>query len=203
METTLRLVWPQLWKLGVLLVLGAGLGMMFASAAFAQDAATTVTEDGQDFIGLLFSTTGAAISGVVALIWAAINPPPWLKAIGDFLTTKEALNWEHLLTSALDRAEAAVRAAGADAMKDRNGWITSMVFFLHQFNPEIVKYFDKNNDGVIDMLEGYMAPKGVTKGLVSLIATRLPPGAPTPKPTVGVPFPSDQPTKRRRTEAVQ
>lgn len=178
METTLRLVWPQLWKLGILLLVGILLGLLLASPAFAQDAAPVAPE--QDFIGLLFSTTGAAISGVVALIWAAINPPPWLKAIGDFMTTKEALNWENLLNSGLSRAEAYARTQ-FDLAKDRDGYINAMVVFLHSYNREIAHWADKDGNGIIDLIQsrlppGSVPPKAATAPMMPLAATPLPRG---------------------------
>lgn len=176
METTLRMFYAR--ALGfVLFVLVLLFAMaMLAAPAFAQDA-PAVPET--DFIDLIFSSAAAAAMSIGATLLAVIGPhvPAWLRIVFEYFATRDAKDWEPLVTSALDRAEAYVRSIGADALKDRNGWINSMVFALYTFNPEIVKYFDKNNNGVIDMLEGYIAPQGVNSGLVALIATRLPPGA--------------------------
>lgn len=189
METTLRMFYARAigFVLFVLVMLFA-IAMM-AAPAFAQDAAPVAPE--QDFIGLLFSTTGAAISGVVALIWAAINPPPWLKAIGDFMTTKEALNWENLLNSGLSRAEAYARTQ-FDLAKDRDGYINAMVVFLHSYNREIAHWADKDGNGIID-----------------LIQSRLPPGSVPPPKTAAAPMmplaatPLPRGVRRKSGEAVQ
>jgi hypothetical protein len=164
-----------------------------AGVAFAQDAAPADVAKEQDLIGLIFTSTNAAIGGLVALIWAAINPPPWLKAIADFLTTKEALNWEHLVTSGLDRAEAYARTQ-FDLAKDHDGYVNAMVMFLHSYNREIAKWADKDGNGVID-----------------LIQSRLPAGSvQPPKPAAKPAVPADVANLmaaprgvRRKGEAVQ
>ena len=160
METTLRLVWPQLWKLGVLLVLGAGLGMMFAGAAFAQDAAPVAPEAStKDMIDLVFSSAaaGAMSLGAVLLAFLAKHLPGWLTPILDYITTSEADRWEALVTSGLDRAEAYARTK-FDAAKDRAGYVNAMATFLAMFNREIVQFADKNGNGIIDLIETRLPP---------------------------------------------
>ncbi len=157
--------------------------LMLAAPAFAQDAAPVAPEAStKDMIDLVFSSAaaGAMSLGAVLLAFLAKHLPGWLTPILDYITTSEADRWEKVVTGGLDRAEAYARTMGADALKDRSGWINMMAVAIDQFNPEIVRFFDKNNNGIIDQIEGYIPPKGVTPGLVSLIATRLPAGSVTP-----------------------
>jgi hypothetical protein len=160
METTLRMFYARAIVL-VLFILALALAFaMMAVPALAQAAPAAPPAAEPDLIDLVFSTTSAAISGLVALIWAAINPPPWLRAIADALTTKEALNWENLVNSALDRAEAYARTQ-FDLAKDRDGYVNAMVMFLHSYNREITKWADKDGNGVVDLIQTRLPPGSV------------------------------------------
>jgi hypothetical protein len=167
METTLRMFYARAVPAVLLLVALLFLAALMAVSAAAQPAAVPApaVED-MDLIGLIFSTTSAAIGGLGALIWAAINPPPWLRAIADFMTTKEALNWEGLVNSALDRAEAYARTQ-FDLQKDRSGYVNAMVMFLHSYNREIVKWADKDGNGVIDLIQTRLPAGSVAPALAS------------------------------------
>lgn len=172
METTLRMFYARALAL-VFFALIVFL-VVFAGVAFAQDATTAPTPT-QDVIGLIFSSASAGAASVLALLLAAIlqHAPAWLRAIIDHLTTSEALKWEALTDSALDRAEAFARTK-FDAMKDRNGFLNAMVMFLHAYNREIVQYADKNGNGIIDLLEARLPPTGKTPpaAAMSLAAAR-------------------------------
>lgn len=186
MTTTLRMFYAR--ALFVFVFIFLALLTAFAGVAFAQEAgATSATAEPHtpDMIDLLFSTTSAAVYWLVALVWAALRPPAWIK---DFFATKDAFHWDGIVDTGLDRAEAIVRRWGYDATKDKSGWINAMVTAVNTFNPEIADYFDKNKNGVIDFMEGYIPPREpqkskVSPGLVALIATRLPEGAAPPPPS--------------------
>lgn len=184
METTLRMFYARAFGLVLLVLVLLFALLMMAAPAFAQ-AATAPAQP--DLFDLMFSTAGAAIGGLVVAAWAMLKPPPWLKAVADAVTTKEALNWEHLVTSGLDRAEAYARTK-YDAAKDSGDYARAMGSFLESFNPEIVKWADKNGNGIIDLIE-----------------TRLPPGSvPPPKaPAVAASIASIPRGVRRKGEAVQ
>lgn len=162
METTLRMFYARAVALCFfLLVFLLALG----GVAFAQDAAPAAPAEpgAKDLIDLVFSSAaaGAMSLGAVVLAWIARMLPTWAGPFLDYITTSEADRWERLVTSALDRAEAAARVK-YDAIKDRAGYVNAMATFLAMFNREIVQYADKNGNGIIDLIE-----------------TRLPP-APTP-----------------------
>lgn len=185
MTTTLRMFYARaLFALCffflVFLVAGAGAGV-----AFAQDAAPAAAPE-PDFLDLIFSTTGAAIGGLVAMVWAALKPPPWLQAIANALTTKEALNWENLLNSALSRLRDHLKIKITEAT-DRSQAIEVATGFLNTFYPEIVRWLDKDKNGVIDLIEPF-----------------LPPEKPGPKPLAPLQFTAPQQRAGgRRKEAVQ
>lgn len=201
MTTTLRMFYTRALTLAAFALL---MILALAGVAFAQDAATAV-EPPTDMIGLIFSSASAAAASIVALVLANVARflPAGLRGVFEYFTTKSDKDWEPLLDSALNRAEAYVRALGIDATKNRNGWINAMAAGLWQFNPEIVKYFDKNQNGVIDFIEGYLPPtKDVTPGLVALIATRLPEGSAPPSksaPAAPLPFVA-APAKARKAK---
>lgn len=154
METTLRMFYARALTL---LAFAFLIMILLASAAFAQDAAPAPAET--DIIGLIFSSAAAGAASLVAVILAAITPhiPVWIRAVIDAITTKEALGWEALIDSALDRAEAYARTK-FDAVKDRPGYLNAMVVFLHTYNREIVQWADKNGNGIIDLLEARLPP---------------------------------------------
>lgn len=152
------------------LVLIVALTMMLSGLAFAQSAAAPAQPD---LFDLVFSTAGAAIGGLVVATWAALKPPPWLKAVADAVTTKEALNWEHLVTSGLDRAEAYARTK-YDAAKNSGDYARAMASFLESFNPEIVKWADKNGNGIVDLIETRLPPGSVPKPPAPAAVSPLP-----------------------------
>lgn len=145
--------------------------LLTAGVALAQDAAPAAAEAPQDIIGLVFSSLSAGAAALVVAILAVVtkDAPAWVRAIIDSLTTKEAFNWEALLDSALDRAEAYARSK-FDPLKQRNDYVNAMVGFVHTFNPEIVKWLDKNQNGVIDLIEARFPP--TSKRLAPIEPTR-------------------------------
>ena len=186
METTLRMFYARAFGLVLLVLVLLFALLMMAAPAFAQ-AATAPAQPEQDLIGLMFSTTGGIVGALGAMVYAAFKPPPWLKAIADALTTKEALNWEGVVDRALDRAEAYARTQ-FDLARDRNGYIDAMAKFMHGYNREVVKWADKDGNGIID-----------------LIQSRLPPGSVTP-PKPGAPVlvtPAPRKVTRAKGEALQ
>lgn len=149
--TTVLQLYARFTTLAVFVVIAFS---FMIGVALAQDAAPAAAEAPQDIIGLVFSSASAGAAALVMAILGVVtaNAPAWVKAIVDHLTTREAFNWEGLLDSALDRAEAYARSK-FDPLKQRNDYINAMVGFIHTFNPEIVKWLDKNQNGVIDLIE--------------------------------------------------
>ena len=181
METTLRMFDAR----AIFALCIAFLAVLaIAGAALAQEAGpiTVAEPTTQDLIGLVFSSASAAVVSIVgALLAVALrHAPKWVVAIVDHLTTNEAVKWETLLNSGLDRAEAYARSK-IDPLKDRDGFVRVMVGFLDTFNPEIVRWADQNKNGVIDLIE-----------------SRLPQPLPPTKPANLANLPT-----RRKAEAVQ
>ena len=169
MTTVLRLFWPRFVMLGVLLLIGLFLG---AGVAFAQEAGPIAVDQiappaavvpAPDLLSLAFSTASAfVVAAVGALLTVALrHAPAWVTAIVDHLTTSEAVKWETLLSSGLDRAEAYARSQiGEFTSKNRSEVVTVMAGFLNAFNPEIVRWADQNKNGVFDLIESRLSPTG-------------------------------------------
>ena len=160
METTLRMFYAR--ALFALCFFFFVFFVAFAGVAFAQDAAPAVPVPQTDPIDLIFSSASAAIVSLFGAVMLVITryAPQWVVALIEHLTTSEAVKWEALLDSAMDRAEAYARSK-FDLVKDRAGYLNAMVMFMHTFNPEIVRWADKNNNGVIDLIESRL-PAGPT-----------------------------------------
>ena len=175
METVLRLFWPRFVMLGVLLLIGLFLG---AGVALAQDAAPAAVPPAPDLISLWFSSASAVVVSLMGALLAVAtrHAPAWVVGFVDHLTTSEAVKWEALLDSAMERAEAYARSK-FDLVKDRAGYLNAMVMFMHTFNPEIVRWADKNNNGVIDLIEsrlpaGSVPPPKAPADIMPIRSTR-------------------------------
>ena len=161
METTLRVFYARAIGLLLYVLCVAALAVMVVSPAWAQEAAPAAPAAEPDLIGLAFSTASAfVVAAVGALLTVALrHAPAWVVAIVDHLTTSEAVKWETLLNSGLERAEAYARTK-VDAVKNRDDFIRVMGGFLETFNPEIVRWADQNKNGVFDLIESRLPPTG-------------------------------------------
>lgn len=149
--TTVLQLYARFTTLAVFVVIAFS---FMIGVALAQDAAPAATETPPDMIGLVFSSLSAGAAALVVAILGIVtrHAPAWVVAIIDWFTTTDAVKWEDLLDRGLDRAEAFARSK-FDPAKQRNDYINAMVGFIHTFNPEIVKWLDKNQNGVIDLIE--------------------------------------------------
>lgn len=128
--------------------------LFVTGVALAQDAAPTAAEPPQDIIGLVFSSLSAGAAALVVAILGVVtrHAPAWVVAIVDSLTTSEAVKWEDLLDRGFARAEAIARAR-FDPAKQRNDYVNAIYGTLANLNPEIVRFLDKDKNGVIDFIE--------------------------------------------------
>lgn len=170
METTLRMFYAL--ALFALCFFFLVVMVAFAGVAAAQEAGPIAVDQiappaavvpAPDLLSLAFSTASAfVVAAVGALLTVALrHAPAWVTAIVDHLTTSEAVKWETLLSSGLDRAEAYARSQiGEFTSKNRNEVVTVMAGFLNAFNPEIVRWADQNKNGVFDLIESRLPPTG-------------------------------------------
>ena len=128
--------------------------LLTAGVALAQDAAPAAAEPPQDIIGLVFSSLSAGAAALVVAILGVVtrHAPAWVVAIVDSLTTSEAVKWEDLLDRGFARAEAIARAR-FDPAKQRNDYVNAIYGSLSILNPEIVRFLDKDKNGVMDFIE--------------------------------------------------
>lgn len=156
MEITLRMFYARAFGFVLFVLVMLFALAMLAAPAFAQEA---VAPTQPDMIDLVFSSAAAAATSLLAVILAFVARilPKWAGPVFDLITTTEASRWEQYQDAALDRAEAWARTK-FDALKDRNGYVNAVVTFLHAHNSDLLKYVDKNGNGVIDLLEARLPP---------------------------------------------
>ena len=192
-----------------MLFAAAGIILIISAAAMAQDAVTVtptgpapVDDSWAASIALirdsLIATILAVIAGVIS--WASAHAPAWLKAIIDKLTTSEAIEWDDHVRIALGNAfdvaaaKVGVTAENLTTLEQKTDFVGWAVGALHKYNKEIVSFVDKDQNGVIDLVELELAKRGADPKLFQ--------AAPEPEPftlepaSMGFMAPPPAPTRR-------
>ena len=147
-----------------------GLVLAPLTFAWAQDVAPVVApleDDGGwgrwlPFVSLISESALAAILTLIGLVGTFLSPflPGWLKALFSKMNTTEAKDWETYAAPALRRAMAYAATQMNLTPKDLKSWEEKEGFVayalgcLRQFDGQIISFLDKDNNGVIDLLEG-------------------------------------------------
>lgn len=146
----------------------------------------------------LIATILAVIAGVMT--WASSHAPAWLKAIIDKLTTSEAIEWDDHVRLALGNAfdiaaaKVGVTAENLATLEQKADFMSWAVGALRKYNKEIVAFVDKDQNGVIDLVEVELAKRGANPKLFEVAPDPFPPAPPaqmgfaeiTPSPRRGV-----------------
>lgn len=146
----------------------------------------------------LIATILAVIAGVMT--WASSHAPTWLKAIIDKLTTSEAIEWDDHVRLALGNAfdiaaaKVGVTAENLATLEQKADFMSWAVGALKKYNKEIVAFVDKDQNGVIDLVEVELAKRGANPKLFEVAPDPFPPAPPaqmgfaeiTPSPRRGV-----------------
>lgn len=136
----------------------------------------------------LITTILAVIAGVIS--WGSSYAPAWLKAIIDKITTSEAIEWDdHVriaLTNAFDVAAAkvGVTAENLATMEQKADFLSWVVSTLKRYNKEIVSFADKDQNGIIDLVEVELAKRGANPKLFEVAPVPFP-VPPAPQAAMG------------------
>ena len=140
-----------------------GLVLAPLTFAWAQDVAPVVApleDDGGwgrwlPFVSLISESALAGVLALIGLVGTFLSPlmPGWLK-------TKEAKDWETYAAPAVRRAMAyaatQMRLTPKDlkSWEEKEGFVAYALGCLRQFDGQIISFLDKDNNGIIDLLEG-------------------------------------------------
>ena len=130
----------------------------------------------------LIATILAVIAGVMT--WASSHAPAWLKAIIDKLTTSEAIEWDDHVRLALGNAfdiaaaKVGVTAENLATLEQKADFMSWAVGALRKYNKEIVAFVDKDQNGVIDLVEVELAKRGANPKLFEVAPDPFPPAPP-------------------------
>lgn len=152
METTLRMFYAR-----ALFVLAFFFLMLFvfAGVAFAQDAATVARQPG--LLDVFATSASAALAGILTIATGVVlkQLPTWARGWLEAKSTTESKDWSIYTDAAVNRAKAYAEKKLKGA-RDSNRYVNLVVEYLHKYEPEIVKWADKNGDGVLDFLEPWL-----------------------------------------------
>lgn len=191
MTTVLFWFYMRALSLATLLVL---LIIATMGVALAQDAAPAVAPTGWEAsIALVRDSFIAALIAVVsgAIAWLSRKADAWLGGRIDLNATMDALQWEQYLREAASNAFAHAQARlglspdKIATIEEKTNFLAAAFRFIAKHNDDIVKFADKDGNGVIDILETQLAK----------IAPNLPRGAePAAAPAMG--FMDAEPVRR-------
>ena len=154
METTLRMFYARAFGLVLLVLVLLFALLMMAAPAFAQ-AATAPAQPG--VLDLAATSLSAALMGAATILVGTVVKflPSWAASWVEAKTTAESKDWTIYTDAAVNRAKAYAEKKLKGA-RDGNKYVNLVVEYLHKYEPEIVKWADKNGDGVLDFLEPWL-----------------------------------------------
>lgn len=190
-------------RVGALMVVALGILLLISAAAMAQDAVAVtptgpapVDDSWAASIALirdsLIATILAVIAGVIS--WASAHAPAWLRAIIDKLTTSEAIEWDdHVriaLTNAFDIAAAKVGVTpeNLESLEQKADFMGWAVGALRKYNKEIVSFADKDQNGIVDLVEIELAKRGANPKLFQVEPEPFPLDMPPQAPQAAMGF---------------
>lgn len=174
METTLRMFYARALGLAFLIAVLLVAMVFLAAPAFAQ-AATAPAQPG--VLDLFATSASAGLASILAIGSAYVlkQLPSWARTYVEAKVTTESKDWHIYTEGAVNRAKAYAEKKMQGA-RDSSKFVDWMVRYLHAYEPEIVRWADKNGDGVLDFLEPFLPdhvrPKPPTAETVSSIAPR-------------------------------
>lgn len=143
------------------------------SVALAQGAAPVPADGGwgawKPLADVVLNSAIAGVVSLVGLVSSFFIPklPSWLQTIfakkaadKEATETREAVDWENYVRPALTRAitygatKIGVTPDKLTSWEQKEGIVAFALGALRQFNGDIVEWFDKDGNGVIDILEG-------------------------------------------------
>lgn len=168
METTLRMFYAR--ALFVLCFFFLAFMVAFAGVAFAQDAVTVdqiAAPPAVPYTGLAgYADTGlAGLAGGLALtiltaiirIWNLL--PVWVTSNIDLKQTMDSLHWrENIQKAAYDglihaTIKLKIDPASIKSWEEKNAFLSMAGQFLNRFDPDIKALYDKDGNGIPDVLE--------------------------------------------------
>lgn len=154
METTLRLFYARaIPAVLFILVMLFALAMM-AAPAFAQ-AVTAPAQPG--ILDIAATSLSAALAGVLTIGSAFVikQLPSWMGSWLEAKATTESKDWSIYTDAAVNRAKAYAEKKLKGA-RDSSRYVNFVIEYLHKYEPEIIRWADKNGDGVLDFLEPWL-----------------------------------------------
>lgn len=139
---------------------------LFATIALAQDAVAPAATDDGSIVGLIRDSFTAALIAIVtgAVAWLSRRADSWLGGRIDLNATLDAVNWQSYVKDAADDAFAYAQnrimpPEKITTLADKSKFLAAAYAFIAAHNDDIVKFADKNGNGVIDILEALLAKR--------------------------------------------
>lgn len=159
MTTALYVFYARALLLAVYIVL---LILATVGVVFAQDAVAAPADGGLE--GIITLVRDGLIAGVVALVglalsWVQAKLPAWLSARINLAETAESLDWrknlQEAITNGITHARIAHQLEPGDikTWADKSKFIGTVMSFIGRYEQDIVSFFDKDQNGIPDLVE--------------------------------------------------
>lgn len=132
------------------------------------------------FVTLVRESVVAGALTLAGLVAAYFTPklPNWLRIIFERKETEEANTWEAYVERATRRALSYAEKKigppkGLQSWEEKEGFVAFALGCLRHFNKDIVEFLDKDNNGVLDILEGARDDANKRPGAARFLDTAL------------------------------